>query len=149
MIDEVVAPFASNSSLMMSTLRRRIDDPPTIRIRNVTKVVVDLAGLALPYFSRAPIPRTRQGQPEPAAWRDVGLYAYRRQACSAWPSCRRPRWSAPRRSSSSSGRSTGIRIPRHRTIDDTVGVDTPEDLARVRRLITAPVPVRTLIMETP
>ena len=42
MIDAAVAPFASDPSLMMSTLRRRIEDPAEHRNPNVTKVVVDL-----------------------------------------------------------------------------------------------------------
>ena len=77
MIDAAVAPFAGDPSLMMSTLRRRIDDPAEHQNPNVTKVVVDLDGFAL-YFSRAPIPYIARRQPAPPAWRHVGLYAYRR-----------------------------------------------------------------------
>ena len=63
---------------MMSTLRRRIDDPADIGNPNVTKVVVDRDGFAL-YFSRAPIPFVRQGCPPAPAWRHIGLYVYRRE----------------------------------------------------------------------
>ena len=61
----------------MSTLRRRIDDAAELQNPNVTKVVVDRDGYAL-YFSRAPIPFTRDGSPAAPAWRHVGLYVYRR-----------------------------------------------------------------------
>ena len=78
MIDEAVAPFLVDSSLMMSTLRRRIDDDADRANPNVTKVVVDRDDFAL-YFSRAPVPFTRANcQPAPA-WRHVGLYVYRRE----------------------------------------------------------------------
>ena len=60
MIDEAVAPFADDASLMMSTLRRRIDDDADRINPNVTKVVVDRHDFAL-YFSRAALPFTREG----------------------------------------------------------------------------------------
>ena len=41
MIDEAVAPFSTDPALMMSTLRRRIDDESERQNPNVTKVVVD------------------------------------------------------------------------------------------------------------
>ena len=62
MIDEVVFPFSADASLLMCTLRRRIDDLTEVDNPNVTKVVVDRAEFAL-YFSRAPIPFVRQGCP--------------------------------------------------------------------------------------
>ena len=43
---------------------------------NVVKVVADRAGRAL-YFSRAAIPATAHGAEPGAAWRHLGLYAYR------------------------------------------------------------------------
>ena len=77
MIEAAIAPFRTEPSLQMSTVRRRIDDPADLHNPNVTKVVVDEDGYAL-YFSRAPIPYTREGCPPAPAWRHVGLYFYRR-----------------------------------------------------------------------
>jgi CMP-2-keto-3-deoxyoctulosonic acid synthetase len=90
--------------VLMSTARRRIDDAADLQNPNVTKVVVDRDGYAL-YFSRAPIPFTRDGSPAARAWRHVGLYVYRRTACSSWPRCRPRSWN-DRRPSNSSGRSS-------------------------------------------
>ena len=78
MIDEAVAPFSSDPTLMMSTLRRLITDDLERENPNVTKVVVDRDDFAL-YFSRAPVPFTRRGCPPAPAWRHVGLYVYRRE----------------------------------------------------------------------
>ena len=78
MIDEAVRPFALDASLEMSTLRKLIDDPADRHNPNVTKVVVDDDDFAL-YFSRAPIPFTRDGCPPAPAWRHIGLYVYRRE----------------------------------------------------------------------
>ena len=136
MIDEAVAPFAADPALMMSTLRRRIDDPAELQNPNVTKVVVDRDGFAM-YFSRAPIPFTRAGQPAADAWRHVGLYVYRR-ACllrlAALPPTALERAEALEQLRALEH---GIRIKAIETSYDTIGVDTPDDLARVRRLVTA------------
>jgi 3-deoxy-manno-octulosonate cytidylyltransferase (CMP-KDO synthetase) len=138
MIDEAVAPFAGNPSLLMSTLRRRIDDPADSQNPNVTKVVVDLEGFAL-YFSRAPIPHTRAGSPAATAWRHVGLYVYRRECLLRLATL--PQTSLERAEALEQLRALehGIRIMAVQTAFDSIGVDTPEDLERVRRLMPAAV----------
>ena len=134
MIDVAVAPFATDPSLMMSTLRRRIDDPAEHQSPHVTKVVVDRDGFAM-YFSRAPIPFTRPGQPEAPAWAHVGMYVYRRETLlrlAALPPTALERAEALEQLRALEH---GIRIKAIETTHDTIGVDTPEDLARVRALL--------------
>jgi 3-deoxy-manno-octulosonate cytidylyltransferase (CMP-KDO synthetase) len=135
MIDEAVSPFAAEPSLMMSTLRRRIDDPAELRNPNVTKVVVDAAGYAL-YFSRAPIPYVRDGSPAAPAWRHVGLYAYRRECLLRLATL--PPTALERSEALEQLRALehGIRIKTLETAFDSIGVDTPDDLERARRLVT-------------
>jgi 3-deoxy-manno-octulosonate cytidylyltransferase (CMP-KDO synthetase) len=133
MIDEAVAPFAGDSALMMSTLRRRIADEAERRNPNVTKVVVDRDDFAL-YFSRAPIPFVRAGSPAAPAWRHVGIYAYRREALmrlAALPPTPMERSEALEQLRALEH---GIRIKTLETEFDAIGVDTPEDLERVRTL---------------
>jgi 3-deoxy-manno-octulosonate cytidylyltransferase (CMP-KDO synthetase) len=136
MIDAAVAPFATDPSLMMSTLRRRIDDPAEHQSPHVTKVVVDRDGFAL-YFSRAPIPYTRPGQPAATAWCHIGLYVYRRDCLLRLAAL--PQTVLERAEALEQLRALehGIRIKAIETVHDTIGVDTPEDLERVRRLIAA------------
>ena len=134
MIDEAVAPFSDDPSLMMSTLRRRIEDDADRTNPNVTKVVVDREGYAL-YFSRAPVPFTRQGSQPAAAWRHVGLYVYRRECLlrlSALPPTDMERAEALEQLRALE---YGIRIKAVETGFDSVGVDTPEDLERVRATV--------------
>ncbi len=103
---------------------------------NVTKVVVDRDGFAM-YFSRAPIPFTRAGQPAAAAWRHVGLYVYRRSCLLRLAAL--PQTALERAEALEQLRALehGIRIKAVETTHDTVGVDTPDDLERVRRLLAA------------
>lgn len=133
-IDAAVEPFAHDAALEMSTLRRAIADPAELRNPNVTKVVVDRAGFAL-YFSRAPIPFTRAGQPAAPAWAHIGLYVYRRTTLLRVAAL--PQTAMERAEALEQLRALeyGIRIKAIESTHETIGVDTPEDLERVRQLI--------------
>jgi len=135
-IDDVVALLEDRDADRMATLRRRIDDPADLADPGVVKLVVDARGYAL-YFSRGAIPFVRPGLPAPAVWRHLGLYAYRRDFLREVASL------APTPLEQAEGLEQlrvlehGFRIATVETTADTVGVDTPEDLERVRRLVEA------------
>jgi 3-deoxy-manno-octulosonate cytidylyltransferase (CMP-KDO synthetase) len=133
MIDEAVAPFAAEPSLQMSTLRRRLTDPADLENRNVTKVVVDLDGYAL-YFSRAPIPYVRPGNPAAPAWIHVGLYVYRRDCLLTLAGLAPTALEQSEALEQLRALEHGIRIKAVETKHESIGVDTPEDLDRVRTL---------------
>lgn len=133
-IDAAVEPLLADSQLQMSTLRRRITDPSEHENPNVTKVVVDQEGFAL-FFSRAPIPHTRPGQPPAPAWAHVGLYVYRRDTLlrlAALPPTAMERAEALEQLRALEH---GVRIKVVKTAYASIGVDTPDDLARVRALL--------------
>ena len=136
MIDEAVEPMAADPSLEICTLRRRIEDAGELANPNVVKVVVDREGFAM-YFSRAPIPFSRTQKPSADAWRHVGLYVYRR-ACllrlAALPQTDLERAEALEQLRALEH---GIRIRAVETAYDTIGVDTPADLEKVRQLAAA------------
>jgi 3-deoxy-manno-octulosonate cytidylyltransferase (CMP-KDO synthetase) len=136
MIDEAVMPFASDGQLEMSTLRQRLDDPADLHNPNVTKVVVDRDGYAL-YFSRAPIPYVRDGQPPARAWRHVGLYVYRRDCLLRLASLAPTELERSEALEQLRALEHGIRIKAVETRYDAIGVDTPDDLERVRRVFAA------------
>ena len=134
-IDAAVAPFLDDPRLEMSTLRRRIADDAELANPNVTKVVVDGRGFAM-YFSRAPIPFTRQGQPPATAWAHVGLYVYRRDTLLRLAAL--PQTALERAEALEQLRALehGIRIKAIETTHESIGVDTQDDLERVRALMT-------------
>ena len=121
---------------LISTLRRRTSDPHDFVNPAVVKVVVDQQGYAL-YFSRAPIPFTRPGHTAAPVWKHLGLYAYRREFLLRFAAL------PPTPLEMSEGLEQlrvlehGFRIATVETITDTIGVDTPEDLERVRRQVEA------------
>ncbi|HEX6464669.1 MAG TPA: 3-deoxy-manno-octulosonate cytidylyltransferase [Vicinamibacterales bacterium] len=133
-IDAAVEPLAANPSIEMSTLRRKIVDASEHTNPNVTKVVVDGEGFAM-YFSRSPIPYTRAGQPGAAAWAHIGLYVYRRRTLLRLASL--PPTALERAEALEQLRALehGIRIKAVKTAYQTIGVDTREDLDRVRALL--------------
>jgi 3-deoxy-manno-octulosonate cytidylyltransferase (CMP-KDO synthetase) len=134
MIDEAVAPFAADPALQMSTLRRRIDDPAECANPNVTKVVVDLEGYAL-YFSRAPIPSVREGCPPAPAFRHIGLYVYRRDCLLRLAGLDATGLEQAEALEQLRALEHGIRIKAVETAYDAIGVDTPDDLVRVREIV--------------
>jgi 3-deoxy-manno-octulosonate cytidylyltransferase (CMP-KDO synthetase) len=136
-ITEAVAPFA-DPSISMTTLYRRIDTPAELTDPNVVKVVVDRAGFAL-YFSRAPIPHLRDPRGGwPPLYRHVGLYAYRRSALMVLASLEPTPLERAESLEQLRALEHGIRIKTVETAYDSIGVDTPEDLEQVRRLLMAP-----------
>jgi len=133
MIDEAIEPLRADPLVVMSTLRRRMDDRADIDNPNVTKVVVDREGYAL-YFSRAAIPYAREGAPAAAAWRHVGLYVYRREILLQLAGLAPTELERSESLEQLRALQHGIRILAVETEHDSIGVDTPEDLERVRRL---------------
>jgi 3-deoxy-manno-octulosonate cytidylyltransferase (CMP-KDO synthetase) len=140
MIDEAVAPLLADPLVVMSTLRRRIDDPDEYLNPNVTKVVVDREGYAL-YFSRAPIPFVRDGCPPASAWRHIGLYVYRRDLLLQLAGLEPTELERSEALEQLRALEHGIRILAVETNYDSIGVDTPEDLERVRRVHPGALPV--------
>ena len=136
MIDEAVAPFAVEPSLEMSTLRKRIESPADRDNPNVTKVVVDCADFAL-YFSRAAIPYTRPGSPSAPVWRHVGLYVYRRDTLLRLSRLAPAALEQAEALEQLRALAHGIRIKCVETACESIGVDTPADLERVRVLVAA------------
>lgn len=144
LIQEVAAALAAQPSAVMASACHPIADRQTLANPNVVKVVLDAHGYAL-YFSRAPIPWPRDAMMQSGdfavqAQHHIGLYAYRAGFVSryaAWPPCPLEQIEALEQ----------LRVLWHgekiimcKTASaPAAGVDTPEDLARVRRLLSSQV----------
>jgi len=144
-IDQVAANLANNPQAAIATLAEPIEDVAALFNPNVVKVASDLNGLALT-FSRAPLPwprdafaADRDSLPAGVPYRrHIGIYAYRAgflQDFVAWGPCwlentecleqLRALWH-------------GVRIHVADALEaPPAGVDTQEDLDRVRRLLGA------------
>ena len=128
-----------NPATQIATLGKRFSDMEAVDSPNSPKIVVDNQGFAL-YFSRSVIPFVRGV--DHGEWlghypflKHIGLYAYRREvlrevtllppsSLEVAESLEQLRWLQ-----------NGYRIRVAETDIETVGIDTPEDLARVERYL--------------
>ena len=132
-IVEAVAPFA-DPAISMTTLYRRIATPAELSNPDIVKVVIDRGGFAL-YFSRAPIPFTRDPRGGwPPLYRHVGLYAYRRHVLLLVASLDQTPLERAEALEQLRALEHGIRIKAVETAYDSISVDTSQDLEQVRRL---------------
>jgi 3-deoxy-manno-octulosonate cytidylyltransferase (CMP-KDO synthetase) len=135
-IDAAVGPLLGRPAERVGTLRRRIDDPADLSNPSVVKLVIDRAGYAL-YFTRAPVPFVRAGLAAPAGRRHNGLYVYRREFLLKLATLAQTPLEQAEGLEQLRVLEHGFRILTVETTVDTIGVDTPEDLERVRRLVEA------------
>jgi 3-deoxy-manno-octulosonate cytidylyltransferase (CMP-KDO synthetase) len=143
LINEVARLLTERPEASMSTAAHAITSLAEFCNPNVVKVVMDARNMAL-YFSRAPIPWWRDGQtasgltalPTPAPLRHIGIYGYRVGFLALFPSL--PPAPIETMESLEQLRAMwhGHRIAVHVTPEvPGPGVDTPEDLERVRQLL--------------
>ena len=133
MIAEVIAPFAEGGEVQMATLRQVISDPADEDNPNVVKVVVDRHGDAL-YFSRSKIPYCRE---DGLCFKHIGLYAFRREFLLSFAALSQTPLERAESLEQLRVIEHGYRIRAIETRFESVEVDTPEDLERVRRRMAA------------
>lgn len=140
-IDAVAQLLVQRNDCSMSTLAHAIDKVEEFASPHVVKVVLDARNTAL-YFSRAPIAWWRDGFSEgirhlatPAPLRHVGLYAYRVEFLRVFPQLTPAPMEMLESLEQLRALWHGHRIAVHVTDHAPgPGIDTPEDLARVRRI---------------
>jgi 3-deoxy-manno-octulosonate cytidylyltransferase (CMP-KDO synthetase) len=112
----------------MATLKKRISDPADVGNPHIVKVVTAFDGRAL-YFSRSPIPFNRDGNS--IYWKHIGLYVYRRGLLLGYSALKPGVLEQNEKLEQLRALENGIPIRVAETSYETIGVDTPEDLAQV------------------
>ncbi len=125
----LVAPFRERPGTAVSTLKVAIT-PEAAANPNDVKVVTDRSGRAL-YFSRAPIPYDRARWGATRYYKHMGLYAYSAQALQAFSSLVPLELEITEALEQLRFLENGIPIVVIETTEETVGVDTEEDLRKV------------------
>ncbi len=140
LILDVAQRLQNSPTASMSTAAHVIDSLEEFRNPNVVKVVTDANNLAM-YFSRAPIGWWRDGSIEglpqlplsPKPLRHIGIYAYRVGFLKQFPKLQQPDIEVCEALEQMRAMWNGYRIAVHVTAQAPgPGVDTPEDLERVR-----------------
>lgn len=128
-IELMLRPFREAPETRVSTLKVAIT-PEEARDPNNVKVVTDLSGRAL-YFSRAPIPHDREGSGRVRYFKHLGLYAYSSQALEKFRTLAPSELEQNEKLEQLRFLENGIPITVVETDQDTIGVDTEEDLQKV------------------
>ena len=132
-IDATVAALRNDPAVEMATAARPIRHDELAN-PHVVKVVTDLSGFAL-YFSRSTIPFGRDSSAEALARAHIGLYVYRRDTLLRLAQLAPTPLERAEALEQLRALEHGIRIKVVATTYESVGVDTPEDLERVRNLV--------------
>lgn len=130
-IDALAAAFTEEPELKMATVMTEIEDAEKNNPNNV-KVVTDKNGYAL-YFSRSLIPYPRTAGVVPV-YKHIGIYAYRRDFLLAYAKMQPTPLEQSESLEQLRALENGYRIKVIKTDCKFVGVDTPEDLARVNAI---------------
>jgi 3-deoxy-manno-octulosonate cytidylyltransferase (CMP-KDO synthetase) len=128
----------------MATAAHALESVDDFKNPNVVKVVLNAAGLAL-YFSRAPIAWWRDGfaqgvqrLAQPAPLRHIGIYAYRAGFLRCFPTLAQAPMEITEALEQLRALWHGHQIAVHTSLSAPgAGVDTPEDLERVRKIFAA------------
>ncbi|MGA2774510.1 MAG: 3-deoxy-manno-octulosonate cytidylyltransferase [Candidatus Omnitrophota bacterium] len=136
MIDSVARALLDDKDLSMATLRKRIDDEALINDPNVVKVVVDKFDFAL-YFSRAriPFPAANSEVEKPLYYKHIGLYAYTKDFLFTFKKLPVSNLEKAEKLEQLRVLEEGFRIKAIETKYDSIGVDTPDDLLRVKEYL--------------
>jgi len=144
LVQSVADLLATHSVASMGTAAHAIDSVEDFKNPNVVKVVVNAAGMAL-YFSRAPIAWWRDGfasgietLPVPAPLRHIGIYSYRAGFLRSFPGLAQAPIEVTEALEQLRAMWHGHQIAVY--ISPTApgaGVDTPEDLERVRKIFAS------------
>lgn len=133
-IDSLIGAMSDPGAPDMATVavpcpRAEFADNP-----NMVKVVMTADGFAL-YFSRSMIPFLRTGGAEMETFRHWGIYAYRREALARFVSLPEGNLEKCEKLEQLRALENGMRIKVIKTVYQSVGIDTPEELEKAGRFL--------------
>jgi len=131
----LIEPFAARGvEIQVTTLKVAIESEQSLD-PNTVKVVVDNFDRAI-YFSRCPIPFDRDSRGV-QRYKHIGIYAYRRSVVEQFHALPATDLQLAESLEQLKLLQNGIPIHVFETAIDTIGVDTEDDLERVRRIFGA------------
>jgi 3-deoxy-manno-octulosonate cytidylyltransferase (CMP-KDO synthetase) len=132
-LDSLIAAFSADDALQMATLVTQLTAEEANN-PSVVKVVGTLDHHAL-YFSRSLIPYARNPGQQSTAYKHIGVYAYRRDFLLRYALLAPTPLEITESLEQLRALEHGYRIRLVETPISSLGVDTPEDLTRVRQII--------------
>lgn len=139
MIDQAIEPLLFDKKITVATLIKRITTPAELKNPSVVKVVFDSENFAL-YFSRSPIPYSRDGQTflqrfqNGEYFKHFGLYVYRTKALERFTNLQPTFLENLEKLEQLRMLENRIPIKVVETEYESFSVDTPEDLDKARAI---------------
>lgn len=136
MIDTVAQALLDDTKVSMATMMKKIENSDEVNDPNVVKVVVDKNNFAL-YFSRSAIPYyPADFEVKPAVYyKHIGLYAYTKDFLFIYKNLPVSNLEKIERLEQLRVLEEGYRIKVIETKYETIGVDTPDDLNKVKQYL--------------
>jgi 3-deoxy-manno-octulosonate cytidylyltransferase (CMP-KDO synthetase) len=133
MIDSVARALLEDKMMNMATLMKKIEDVSELLDPHVVKVVVDKNNFAL-YFSRAPIPYLAPNAEieQVIYYKHIGLYGYTKDFLFTYKNLPVSNLEKTEKLEQLRVLAEGFKIKVIQTTFETIGVDTPEDLEKVK-----------------
>jgi len=135
-VGEVIQPLLDDPSINMSTLIYKIVRDEEITHPHAVKVVLDHQHFAL-YFSRATVPYVRDKNLKADYYKHHGIYAYRRDFLDVFTGLPEGKLEKLEALEQLRALEFGYKIKAVISRYDSVEVDNPQELERVRRILTA------------
>ena len=133
MINSIINSFKEDDTISMSTLKYKIDTMEEIENPNYVKVITDKKGYAL-YFSRSVIPYPRKLDIQ-NYYKHVGIYGYKRDFVVEYAKMEPIPLELSESLEQLRALENGYRIKVIETPYKIIGVDTQEELEKVREYI--------------
>lgn len=133
MINSIINSFKEDDTISMSTLKYKIDTMEEIENPNYVKVITDKKGYAL-YFSRSVIPYPRKLDIQ-NYYKHVGIYGYKRDFVVEYAKIEPTPLELSESLEQLRALENGYRIKVMETPYKIIGVDTQEELEKVREYI--------------
>lgn len=132
---DLKAVFA-DPKVRVASLMTPLTDPQALVNINIVKVVTDNALNAL-YFSRSPIPCNRDALPGIRYFRHIGVYAYKKQTLLDFIQLPQGKLEQAEKLEQLRFLEYGIPIRMVPTAYQGIGIDTPQDLLEVEKLLSS------------
>ena len=135
-LEELIEVFKKDTEkkVDLGSLMFQITDKDEINNPNNVKVITDQEGFAL-YFSRSVIPFPREENAGVRYMKHIGIYAFRKEALMDFYRLPMLSLEASEKLEQLRYLEYGKRIKMVETVHGSIGIDTPEDLEKARKLI--------------
>uniref|UniRef100_UPI00404A65C2 3-deoxy-manno-octulosonate cytidylyltransferase n=1 Tax=Flavobacterium sp. TaxID=239 RepID=UPI00404A65C2 len=136
-LEELIAIFKNDADkkVDLASLMFQITDLEEINSPNNVKVIVDQQNFAL-YFSRSVIPFPREENVGVRYMKHIGIYAFRKDALMDFYTLPMLSLEASEKLEQLRYLEYGKRIKMVETTHGSIGIDTPEDLEKARKMVT-------------